>query len=637
MNIVTVTTINRGAFKDKLTYFSQENIDVGAIVVVPLRNKQVDALVLESQPAADLKGELKSSDFSLKKVTKIKTANLLLPEFLAASQKTADFFALSLGQVLKTTLPTTILENLGQKRPPLTEKTDAQPSTTGGAVRQNKFILQDNSPERLSYYKSLIRESFAKKQSVMICLPTIRDVEQYSSAFGPGIRDYTITLHNELPKKALLQAWNKAVTEAHPLLIIATPGFLSLPRQDLKNIILEKENSEHYKTAYRPFIDFRVLANYLADELEARLYLGDLVLRAETIFKAERGDYGQWSGSKYRSPSTAEQLIFDSKNLESGDKNIYALGDDLKELLRVAVANREKIIILSGQRGLYPNTICNDCGQVVACQNCHSPLVLHKNSKEKKYFYLCHKCGATYDPHDKCPNCGSWRLALLGGGIEKVEEELRAILPDVPISVISGDRVKPTKRQEQISKFYNTKGTAILLGTEAILPFLNDKVPNIVVVAFDAMFSAPDFRLSEKILNTLLTLRQFAGKRFAIQTRNPQEKVFHYATAGNLIDFYRDEIEERMRFGYPPFKILVKITREGRLDEVKKDMEFVSELLADYAPITYPSIFSVGRENVRWQALIKLPTQTGIKPDLLDKLKNLPPVFWIDVGPESII
>lgn len=634
MKLVTVTPINRGIFKENLTYFTSLEVSIGSIVKVPIKNKTTEALVLGIKEAKNQKSEIKKSDFCLKKVVEVKSTNFFLPEFLVAIEKTSNYFAAGLGQTIKAVLPKVIIENLTK-----IEQIDISQVETvkeDNVIKQNKFILQDDDQERISYYKSLIRESFAKKQSVLICLPINSETGKLAEKFGTGIRDYTVVINNDQSKKTILENWNKATSLKHPILIITTGNFLSIPRRDIKTIIIEKEGSGNYKNFNRPFIDIRFLAEKLSEELGARLIMGDLVLRTETIFKTEKGEYSRLSSLKYRSLSNADQLILDSRNNDSGDKSIYALSDSLKQIISETITKKEKIIIYSGRRGLSPTTICNDCGQIIYCRQCASPLVLHKNQEEKKYFYTCHKCGTTEEVEDKCPSCGSWRLSLLGIGLEKIEEEITSLWPETPLFKIEGENTKISIKNGVSKKFFETKGSAIMLGTELLISQIEEKVPVVIVAAIDALFSIPDFKISEKILNNLLYLRQLAEKKFIIQTRNPKEKVFRFAVEGNLIDFYREEIEERMKFGYPPFKILLKISYEAKKTEATSEIENLAKLLASYQPIVYPSLLTT-ENKYKLQILIKLAPSSWIDLELLGKIKSLSPNFIIDIEPNSIL
>ncbi|MEK7478250.1 MAG: hypothetical protein AAB645_02700 [Patescibacteria group bacterium] len=642
MDIITVTPINKGVFKESLIYFSAQDVTLGSIVVVPIKNRQIDAMVIGIENIRNVKSEIKRADYSLKKVLKVKTRRLFLPEFITACQQTADYFATNLGQVIKSVTPKIILEEMSEELLVPNVEINISVQTDDNVVKLNKFIIQEEDTERIGYYKSLIRESFAKKNSVFMCLPTATEAAKAAEAFDKGIKDFTVILQNNLPKKVLLASWTKAVTSKHPLLIIATPLFLSLPRHDIKTIIMEKENSSTYKDLSRPFIDFRIFSEFLADQWHARLIYGDLVIRSESVFKTEKGEYTALSPLKYRSFSEAEQIIIPNGiTKDATQKNLTALSDNLKLIISDSLHNKKKILIYSGRKGVAPNTACNDCGTIVHCERCQSPLVLHRLAEGKTdqpYIYICHKCGLTKEVEDRCPNCGSWRLALLGFGIDKVEEEIKDTYPDSLIFKLDSTTIKNSKKGQEIAgKFYDTKGAAILLATEMAVSFLTEKIDTVALVAIDSIFALPDFRISEKIFNVILKLRRFAEWRFVIQTRNPSEKVFSYAIKGNLLDFYREEIEERMKFGYPPFKVLIKITYEGIEKEVVAKMETLRDKLIDYHPTIFPAFTPRIKNCYRMHLLIKLTPAQWIDQNLLGELKSLSPDWIVDVEPESIL
>ncbi|MCX6713282.1 MAG: hypothetical protein NTY66_03700 [Candidatus Vogelbacteria bacterium] len=633
MFIITVAPIGKGVFREELSYFSADNLPVGAVISVPIKSGHLEALVIESRRAEEMKSELKNSTFSLKKIGSLKHSRLFTAEFISACRATADHFAITLGQTISTTVPRSILS--GSSPNNISGKNQTE-KPGNGTLKQHKFILQDDSSERLSYYKALIRESFAKKESVFLCLSSTAEVDYFSHSF-PGIADYTVTFSGGLTEKVIQQNWTRALSIDHPILVIATPNFLCLPREDLRTIIIENEGSSHYRTIARPYLDYRVLAEKLAVATGARLIFGDLVLRTETIFRSERGDLAHLSGLKYRSVSTAEQMIVSTHAANSSDKSDQAIGDRLFQILTDSFAAHEKAIIYCGRKSLSPITICRDCGQVVHCQNCKSPLSLHKDHKKKKYYYLCHKCGQERIVEDTCPACGSWRLSLLGFGSEKAEQELALMYPAVPIFRLDGETAKPLKRVEIVKKFLGTKGAAILLGTEVMLSALSEKVPTVAVIGLDAIFSVPDFRISEKVLSALLHLRGFASQRFVIETHNPDEKVYHYATTGNLIDFYREEIEERMKFGYPPFKTLVLVSHSGEPEEVRKKMSELEQLLSGWSPLVYETDHADRHGRFEMRCLLKLPIAAWVEQELLSRLRSLTPDWKIEIEPESII
>ena len=77
--------------------------------------------------------------------------------------------------------------------------------------------------------------------------------------------------------------WNLALKNDKPVLIIATGSFLSIPRHDIRTIIVERENSHAYRTLGRPYLDIRKFAELLAKEIGSEIIFGDLMLRSETL------------------------------------------------------------------------------------------------------------------------------------------------------------------------------------------------------------------------------------------------------------------------------------------------------------------------------------------------------------------
>lgn len=633
MKIVDVIPIHKGIFRDHLTYFTVQEIKPGDVVTIPVKNREILAVVTSTKPAEEVKAELRSADFPIKKIGTIKSGNHFQPEFMAAIQKAADYFAAPLPLVIKNFVPQVILENLQKIKIPKHNLTNEE------ETKFEKLTLQEPDEERLSFYKSLIRESFARKTSVFFCLPTVPDIEAIAEILSRGIENYVIVLHSKLPKNKIIELWQKALASEHPILIIATPLFLSLPRRDLKTIVIDKENSSAYRGLSRPFIDFRLFASFLAKEAKLKVILSDIALRTETVYLTEKGDFQAASSLKYRTYSDAHQEIISLKQ-QTGENRVAfeILNERLVEQIDLALQASERFFIFSARKGLAPTTVCGDCGAVLSCEVCSSPLVLHKDTLHPgKNVFICHKCSQLVEIDDRCPQCGGWRLAVLGYGVEKVEEHLKEAFPQAKIWRLDSDSAKTDKRAKEImEEFLNTPG-GILVGTEMALYYLKEKVENTAIANIDSLFALPDFRISEKIFNLALRLKALSLKRFIIQTRRPEEKVFQYITRGTLADFYREEIADRKRFGYPPFRLLIKITREGKKEEVKKEMDWLASELNIYEPLIFPAFTSLVRGEYVMHALLKLEPEKWPEPKLLALLKNLPPSFIIKVDPDSIL
>ncbi|OHA26250.1 MAG: primosomal protein N' [Candidatus Taylorbacteria bacterium RIFCSPHIGHO2_02_FULL_44_36] len=598
MKIITVIPIARGILKDELFYFSKETAPAGALIEVPLRGRNIPALVIACQDAADAKADLKRSSFTLKKIVRFQAKEFFSTAFIKAAKETADYFAATTGAALYALTTKKILEKAGEFRNPT-----GAPKQSGTFER---LIIQDESENRFTFYKNLIRESFAKKQSALIIVPTVRAAEKLSDKLKIGIEQYTFVCHSDLTPKNLLAAWKNILAENHPVAVIGTSFALSIPRLDFDKIIVEKENSPAYKTIARPFIDFRIAAELLAKNLGTRFFAGDSKLRTETLYRLEQGEFFETLPLKWHWPKNLEQKIIDMKKKP-------VLSDELIQLIKNNLEKNERLFIFAARRGLATSTVCSDCGATLTCQKCGLPLVLHRG---KENYFLCHHCGQKKTAEIRCYICNSWKLKPLGVGTGKVAEEIAKRFPEIKIIRLDSDTSKTAREvMRRVADFEKNPGS-ILVGTELALQNINLPFDSAAVASLDSLMAMPNFRINEKIFSILLRLRFLARKNFLIQTRNPSWGALNQALAGDLAGFYQEELAERKKFSYPPFSIAIKIT----------------------FPKNPPEIFSKWRPQIFGKnILLKLPPENWPNDELLATLRALPPDYTINIDPESFI
>ncbi len=170
-----------------------------------------------------------------------------------------------------------------------------------------------------------------------------------------------------------------------------------------------------------------------------------------------------------------------------------------------------------------------------------------------------------------------------------------------------------------------------------MLQYLHDKVDNSAIISLDSLFSLPDFRIQEKILYMLIHIRTLTTKRFIVQTRKFDEKVFEYGLKGNMSDFYREEINERKKFNYPPFSTLIKITLEGNKSDIVKEMEIAQNILDPYEVEVFPAFTQTVKGNHVLHGLMRIPQNKWPDSNLIDKIRSLSPSIMIKVDPETLL
>lgn len=647
MYIVSVIPIKKGFHRNEyLSYFSSIHLSVGDIVLIPIKTKNIDAIVVDIEEVAVNKSNIKNADYQLKKIIKLKGKSPFNQNFFTACLKIKDYTLGNINQVIKNLLPSVFLSNIS-----LISLSDNTLKINNNNFYNEKFIFQASLEDRLSYYKVFIRESFAKKESVFICLPTNNDVLYFYNELSKCILNYSFVFNSDLSNKKMIDTYNQSIKEKHPVVIFGTGLYLSIPRNDIGTYILEKESSSLYKQILRPYIDIRSFIEILAFVNKSKLIISDSFLRTETLYRHEMNEFESVIPLTFRSKINANTTLIDMNDEVSLDnKKIFKLlSSNTKKIIEQSILKNKSIFLLVLRKGLAPITICNDCGNTLLCPNCKNPLVLYKIKKRIKNkderIFICNKCHFKEKSLITCPYCMSWNLIPLGIGIDKIFDEIKSIFPDSLLYQLDKDSVKNKKEAKLIiNNFLKDKGS-ILIGTEISLNYLNEFVDNSVIVSIDGLLSISNFNINQKIYNIIEKIANYTKDNLLIQTRINNNKVLENIVNNNILSLYKEDLLDRKNFNYPPFKMLIKIIFIGNLKETDNAVSYIKELLNKYNPQVYNisggkvsnkyimnTILKIDQD--KWQ--LPVSDKYHIDIDLSEKLLALPPSFYINVDPIDI-
>lgn len=692
MYLISVYPIIKSNWTSELQYWSAENILPGTIIKVPLRGKLIAALTIKSQPISEAKGSVKNSQFKTRKIENPHPLNIVHSEYIEALKKTSTYFVQNTGSVLKSAIPTCAFLYKQNK--------DIEFRIANRGKQFDHVAISVNTEDRLSAYKSIIREELARKKSILIVAPTVRTAEIIFDSIKKGIEHVSILLHGGMTKKKIEESWKTAIEHERSQVIITTPAFMSIPRYDIETIILENESSRAYRTFNAPYFDWRKVAEQYAKELNIKLVFGDQLLSLETIYRIRNYEINELYPLSYRIQQESEIIVVDmlenqtlksrvdnSDNHESDDFNLEegvdiknatatnvenntntgtstrnsikkkfsVLSEELESMIAYAIKKNQNIFIFASRRGLSPQTVCNDCKQTVLCKICHAPVVLHTSSKadnkanhdgesdsRSERFFLCHHCGRERIAMEACVNCNSWNLVTLGIGTDTVFEEISKKFPDVPIFKIDKDSAKNDKEAKKIAKDFESKSGAVLIGTETALTYIN-KVRLVAIASMDSLFSIPDFRISERIAHIILRLIDISESYFLIQTRNANSEIIKAISSKTLADFIKEELDLRKQLNYPPYSIMGKISLTGQKDSISKQAKKIESILSDYEPLIFPALIPApnGKGSII-NILFTLPKdiwdkETRIAHELYTKLSAISGISPILINPESFI
>lgn len=649
MNIITVIPVTRSKINEELTYFTASEIPIGAVVSVPLRSKNINAVVTASEPAQNLKTNIKSASFEIRKLGKVKAKTFFPETFIESCRTLADYYATSVGAVIRAIVSNSILENISKIKPPLALSPIPNKDTPPKTHISEIFAVQGDDMDRLSSWRSMIRQEFARKKSLVIYIPTTEDAKQIFKTLEKGIEEYIFLLHNGMTNKSIVNVWQAIARSKHPVVIIANGGFSLLPREDIESVIIERENTRGWIDQRAPYIDARQALCALARARAQKVYIADNILRTETLAKIENHEISEGSPFKWRSISTAKEQLIDMRKpdvpintiekypIETVRPNFQVFSPELESLILQNKKDSTHLFLLAIRRGISPVTVCGDCQTIVSCTQCSSPVVLHVSTETGRNFFMCHKCGARRSADENCAVCDGWRLTPLGIGIDRVWNELIENFPDIDIFKIDSDTTRSDEAISMALDKFRARPGSILVGTELGLSRLSEKIEHVAVVSLDSLFALPDFRIQERVMYMLIRLRSLATRTMLVQTRRPQETAFEYGLKGNLSDFHRTIMEERKRFSYPPFSTLIKITMEGKKEMIASEMSRIQILLEPLELDIFPAFTSTVRGDAIIHGLIRLPPHSWPDDALSTKLRSLPQGIKVKVDPETLL
>lgn len=418
------------------------------------------------------------------------------------------------------------------------------------------------SSGKTQIYIRLMEQYLAEGKQVLYLLPEIALTAQIIDRLQYYFGNQIIVYHSKFNDNERAEMWKK-VLDNEVKIILGARSALFLPFKDLGFIIVDEEHEASYKQ-YDPAPRYhaRDAAIVLGHIYQAKVLLGSATPSLESYFNAVNKKYGfvelltRYSGVNL--PEIEVVSIAEERTRKIIKENFTSV---LLNQIESAIAVKEQIILFQNRRGYVPILICKTCGNTPKCINCDVSLTYHKASGKLH----CHYCGYKEDNITECPACGSKHIEYKGLGTEKVEDDLKIILPYVKIGRLDYDTTRNKNAHQHIIGDFEEKRLDILVGTQMVAKGLDfDNVTVIGIINADSMLQYPDFRAYERSFQMLSQVAGRAGRRdkqgkVIIQTYDTKHRIIKQLVNNDYTGMYWDEIKERKQFKYPPFFRLINI------------------------------------------------------------------------------
>ena len=478
------------------------------------------------------------------------------------------------------------------------------------------------SSGKTEVYTKLIQEVLDEGKQVLFLLPEIALTTQIIVRLQYYFGEQISVFHSKYSINERVEVWNNVLNnKPKARIILGARSSVFLPFSNLGLIVVDEEHETSYKQFDpAPRYNARDAAIVLAKIHSAKILLGSATPSLETYYNAQQNKYGFVALNRRHGNVQLPKIeLINVKEKQRKKEMKGHFSDRLLTLIQEALDLKEQVILFQNRRGYSPVVECKTCGVSPECPNCDVTLTFHKFKHELR----CHYCSYQRAMPNSCGACGSNTLDTKGFGTEQIELELKEIFPDFKIGRMDLDTTRGKHGYQKIIGAFEAKEIDVLVGTQMLSKGLDfENVSLVGILNADTMLNFPDFRAHERGYDMMVQVSGRAGRskkqgNVAIQTYNPFHQILQQVSTTNYTEMYKEQLQERYQYKYPPYYRLIKITLKHRdYNRVDSGVNWLFKAL--YSSFgehvlgpTAPAVARIRNQYIK-NIIIKIPPKQGL-------------------------
>ena len=626
---------------EALTYSNEQPLDQGSIVVVPLRNRRVLGVVINSvsKPSFAVKSILEPAD--------LPPLPKPLIELMAWMK---SYYPSSYGIITQQFMP----KDLPKKPvdpasappldainlPPLTKDQEHVLSDIKGP---GTYLLHgETGTGKTRVYIELAKRSIAAGKSAIILTPEIGLTSQLANDFRHVFQDRVVVIHSQLTEVTRQRLWVSILKQKEPLVILGPRSALFSPLAAVGFIAVDEAHETAYKQDQSPYYHASRVASKLAELHKAPIILGSATPLVTDYYMAEakgRPILRMEQTARQDVSNESSVSVVDLRDRSKFTKKSY-LSDELISAVSATLQQDEQTLLFLNRRGTARVIFCEQCGWQAACPHCDLPLVYHGDTHSMR----CHTCEYKSVTPLSCPVCHNASIVFKSIGTKAIVDEVGRLFPDARIMRFDTDN-KKTERIEQHYDAVKNGDVDIIIGTQTLAKGLDlPKLGLVGVVIADTSLYFPDFSAEERTYELLSQVLGRVGRghragKAIVQTYAPDSPLLKAILNKDWQTFYQKELEERKTFLFPPFCYLLKLTcRRASLASTQQTAsKFANELSRSGLRIRIegpaPAFHERIQNKYQWQVVVKAKDRR----ELIKVVEMLPSGWSYDIDPMNLL
>ncbi|MGC8461412.1 MAG: replication restart helicase PriA [Candidatus Dormibacteria bacterium] len=617
---------------DTLTYRVPEHLGdipvVGKRVVVPFRNATLEGFVIEHEESTQL-NEVREIGELVDGVPELTSWQRNLAVFIARR------YVASLSEVVKTMVPkpvrigrvprasknrsNVLKEHAEVLAPTLNAEQETAASAVIAAVtehRSERFLLHGvTGSGKTEVYLAAIEESIRQGRQAIMLVPEIALTPQTLDRFRARFHDRVAVLHSALTDAMRAREWWR-IYRGEVDVVVGSRSAIFAPVQDLGIIVVDEEDSSSYKQERHPRYHAVEVAFELGKLRNAPVVLGSATPRIEMFYRAHGKDVTLLTLTKrFNGRELPPVEVVDLRQeLRAGNHSM--LSKELLDAIRTCHEGGGQSLLFLNRRGLATLVLCRTCGFVLTCTQCSANLVHHHSTG----MCHCHYCGRTEALPTICPSCSAPKIRQLGGGTERVEQEVREAVPGIRILRMDRDTMHHRDAYEDAYRTFSRHEADCLIGTQMVAKGWDLTGVRLVgIVNADGSLHFPDYRSAEVTFSLLTQVAGRTGRgdepaRVLLQTYTPEHFAIQAAARHDYRAFAHEEIRIRKSWNFPPFREMVVCIASHKSNDKARIMaeEAVNRISGTIAPDMAvevlgptPAPMHQVKGEFRWQFIVR--------------------------------
>jgi primosomal protein N' (replication factor Y) len=575
----------------ELTYSFGNSLDVGSIVLVPLKSTVKNAVVLSEvqKPQFDTAEIVSESDkiYSSKQME--------IAKFIS------EYYFSSFSEAISLFLP------FGKKRiKPLEYSVQKKPILSAMQQKAYELLLQKNrvllfgvtGSGKTEIFISLMLKMLQDGKSCIFLMPEISLTPQMEKRLKVYFGEAVAMWHSKLTKKKKSSIL-EGIEDGSIQIIAGARSALFVPLSNLGLIVVDEEHDDSYKAMTRPRYNARDVAVLMGQKMSAKVVLASAT--------PSMTSYEKYDVVKLEKPY-----------VEAKKKYHFITGNNInRPILNMLHKNfkaKEQSLLFLPTRGNFKYLYCEKCGKTHLCPYCSVGMALHRKYRHLK----CHYCNYTEAIQDTCTQCGHTPLKSERMGTVEAIEVIESAIEEIQVEQFDKDSITTAKKLKDALGRFESGESNLLLGTQMLSKGHDySGITLSVIMGLDYILGLADYRARERAMSLLFQIAGRSGRakeaNVIVQTGDAE---FFKSYLSDYELFIQDELAFLEMANYPPFASLARVliahkdeSKAGKitLDTVTKLKAFKDVEIVGHGKAAIEKIANKYRFNILLRAKNRVP------------------------------